>query len=51
MNRLFQSLGYKKRYHTENPFDWMELISLEGADAITISTTSTAANAIGGVLL
>lgn len=29
-DRLLVSLGYNKMYNTANPFDWMELISLEG---------------------
>ena len=29
-DRLFVSLGYPKYYNSENPFDWMELISLQG---------------------
>jgi ribonucleotide reductase beta subunit family protein with ferritin-like domain len=29
-DRLIVALGYPKRYNTQNPFDWMELISLEG---------------------
>jgi len=29
-DRLCVQLGYKKIYNTNNPFDWMELISLEG---------------------
>ena len=29
-NRLATSLGYKKLYDVENPFDWMELIALKG---------------------
>jgi ribonucleoside-diphosphate reductase subunit M2 len=29
-DRLCLQLGYKKIYHALNPFDWMELISLEG---------------------
>jgi ribonucleotide reductase beta subunit family protein with ferritin-like domain len=29
-DRLIYSLGYEKIYHTKNPFDWMELISLQG---------------------
>eukprot|EP00761_Pharyngomonas_kirbyi_P013205 gb/GECH01013232.1/.p1 GENE.gb/GECH01013232.1/~~gb/GECH01013232.1/.p1 ORF type:complete len:330 (+),score=64.39 gb/GECH01013232.1/:1-990(+) len=29
-DRLFVSLGYDKVYHDQNPFDWMELISLQG---------------------
>lgn len=29
-DRLLNTLGYKKIYNSENPFDWMELISLEG---------------------
>ncbi len=29
-DRLLVALGYEKLYKTKNPFDWMELISLEG---------------------
>lgn len=29
-DRLLVSLGHPKLYHTSNPFDWMELISLTG---------------------
>lgn len=29
-DRLLLSLGHGKLYETENPFDWMELISLQG---------------------
>lgn len=29
-DRLLVALGNDKLYHTENPFDWMELISMEG---------------------
>eukprot|EP01084_Bolivina_argentea_P283266 485083_1 len=29
-DRLSNSLGYKKIYNTQNPFDWMEMISLQG---------------------
>jgi len=29
-DRLLTSLGYEKLYFAENPFDWMELISLQG---------------------
>lgn len=29
-DHLLTSLGCDKRYHTENPFPWMELISLQG---------------------
>jgi len=29
-DRLLVSLGYKNKYHTENPFDFMEMISLQG---------------------
>jgi ribonucleotide reductase beta subunit family protein with ferritin-like domain len=29
-DRLCVQLGYKKIYNAINPFDWMELISLEG---------------------
>lgn len=29
-DRLLLSLGYNKKYHDKNPFEWMELISLSG---------------------
>jgi len=29
-DRLIYTLGYKKLYNAENPFSWMELISLQG---------------------
>lgn len=29
-DRLLECLGCKKIYHATNPFDWMELISLQG---------------------
>ena len=29
-DHLLSELGVPKRYHTPNPFDWMEMISLEG---------------------
>ncbi|KAI3967827.1 hypothetical protein MKX01_011002 [Papaver californicum] len=29
-DRLLQALGYGKLYNVSNPFDWMELISLQG---------------------
>lgn len=29
-DRLIYALGYEKLYRTKNPFDWMELISLQG---------------------
>ena len=29
-DRLLESLGNEKVYNTENPFDWMEMISLQG---------------------
>lgn len=29
-DRLLVSLGYSKLFNTQNPFDWMELISLQG---------------------
>lgn len=28
-DRLLVSLGYNKLYNASNPFDWMELISLQ----------------------
>merc|ERR1711953_1614214 len=29
-DRLLTALGHPKLYHASNPFDWMELISLQG---------------------
>jgi ribonucleoside-diphosphate reductase subunit M2 len=29
-DRLLQALGCEKSFHTQNPFDWMEMISLQG---------------------
>jgi ribonucleotide reductase beta subunit family protein with ferritin-like domain len=29
-DRLLVALGCEKQYHSANPFDWMELISLNG---------------------
>jgi len=29
-DRLLNSLGYPKLYHVQNPFDWMDLISMQG---------------------
>ena len=29
-DRLLQDLGYRKLYGSKNPFDWMDMISLEG---------------------
>ena len=29
-DRLLQSLGVEKLYNVDNPFDWMEMISLQG---------------------
>jgi len=29
-DRLLHALGHEKLYHTQNPFDWMEMISLQG---------------------
>ena len=29
-DRLIFALGYKKLYNTANPFEWMEMISLQG---------------------
>jgi len=29
-DRLIDALGYPKVYNTANPFDWMEMISLQG---------------------
>ena len=32
-DRLLVSLGYEKHYNSANPFDWMEMISLQCAPA------------------
>ena len=29
-DRLLYDLGYNKRYHVQNPFEWMDMISLQG---------------------
>ena len=29
-DRLLVALGYERKYNVENPFDWMEFISLQG---------------------
>jgi len=29
-DRLIFALGYRKYYHSKNPFEWMEMISLQG---------------------
>ncbi len=29
-DRLLYDLGYEKKYHTSNPFEWMDMISLQG---------------------
>lgn len=29
-DRLLNALGYEKKYNASNPFDWMEMISLQG---------------------
>jgi len=29
-DRLIFALGYEKYYHSKNPFDWMNMISLQG---------------------
>lgn len=29
-DRLIFSLGYPKHYNSKNPFDWMDMISLQG---------------------
>ena len=29
-DRLLVSLGHPKSFHSTNPFDWMEMISLQG---------------------
>jgi ribonucleoside-diphosphate reductase subunit M2 len=33
-DRLCVQLGYKKLYNVTNPFDWMELISLESKSSM-----------------
>ena len=30
MLNAYPALGYPKLFHAKNPFDWMELISLQG---------------------
>lgn len=47
-DRLLIMLGYPKLYHATNPFDWMELISLESKTNFfekRVAEYSTAANA------
>ena len=29
-DRLLEALGYRKLYHSRNPFDFMEMISMQG---------------------
>ena len=29
-DRLLQALGYRKVYHSRNPFDFMDMISMQG---------------------
>lgn len=29
-DRLIFALGYKKKYNSKNPFEWMDMISLQG---------------------
>ena len=29
-DRLLDALGYSKHFHATNPFDWMDMISLQG---------------------
>jgi ribonucleotide reductase beta subunit family protein with ferritin-like domain len=29
-DRLLNALGYKKVYESKNPFEWMDMISLQG---------------------
>lgn len=38
-DRLLVALGLDKHYHTSNPFEWMDLISLEGKTNFFVSTT------------
>lgn len=33
-NQLLGALGYEKMYDAKNPFDWMELISLQKASVM-----------------
>jgi hypothetical protein len=54
-DRLLVSLGYAKLYNAANPFDWMELISLQvskqlGA-ASTLGATSLATHSTAQVLV
>ena len=39
-DRLLQTLGSRKIYNVQNPFDWMEMISLQGNHSIAHSTCS-----------
>jgi ribonucleotide reductase beta subunit family protein with ferritin-like domain len=49
-DRMLQSLGYEKHYHARNPFDWMDLISLQVTINVphttTLSTTATTASVV-----
>lgn len=40
-DRLLQQLGYTKKYHAKNPFDFMELASTEGKDNFFEKRVST----------
>jgi ribonucleoside-diphosphate reductase beta chain len=44
-DRLLQQLGYPKAYSTQNPFPFMERISLEGKDNFFEKRVSTYAKA------
>jgi ribonucleotide reductase beta subunit family protein with ferritin-like domain len=44
-DRLITQLGYPKLYHTKNPFDFMERISLEGKDNFFEKRVTTYAKA------
>ena len=39
-DRLFVSLGFPKHYNSSNPFDFMELISLQGIKSVTKGKTN-----------
>jgi ribonucleoside-diphosphate reductase beta chain len=47
-DRLLQQLGYPKAYNTQNPFPFMERISLEGKDNFFEKRVSTYAKASVG---
>ena len=40
-DRLLVALGAEKLYHASNPFDWMEMISLQCAQILGTSPLQT----------